>query len=25
MLDVVFALDRGLNIFVVLEVNQPLD
>src|SRR6202035_3341083 len=25
MLDVVLALDRGLNIFVTLEVNESLD
>jgi hypothetical protein len=25
MLDVVFALDRRLNIFVMLEVDEPLD
>jgi hypothetical protein len=25
MLDVVFALDRSLNILVVLEVNKALD
>ena len=25
MLDVVFALDRKLNVIVMLEINEPLD